>query len=50
MMRLSIIMQLLAEDPAINRFKSYRKGVSKINKIGDFLTVVVVAGIPVSFL
>ncbi|CAN0903278.1 Succinate dehydrogenase subunit 7A, mitochondrial [Linum grandiflorum] len=43
-------MQLLAEDPAINRFKSYRKGVSKINKIGDFLTVVVVAGIPVSFL
>ncbi|CAN1179803.1 Succinate dehydrogenase subunit 7B, mitochondrial, partial [Linum perenne] len=38
------IMQLLAEDPAINRFKSYKKSVSKINKIGDFLTVVVVAG------
>ncbi|CAI0398889.1 unnamed protein product [Linum tenue] len=35
---------LLADDPAIRRFKSHKSGVSKINKIGDFLTVVVVVG------
>ncbi|CAI0549599.1 unnamed protein product [Linum tenue] len=38
------MMQLLADDPAIRRFKSHKSGVSKINKIGDFLTVVVVVG------
>ncbi|CAN0900696.1 Succinate dehydrogenase subunit 7B, mitochondrial [Linum grandiflorum] len=41
---LVIMMQLLADDPAIRRFKSTKKGVARINKIGDFLTVVVVAG------
>ncbi|KAL4584969.1 hypothetical protein LXL04_009582 [Taraxacum kok-saghyz] len=35
---------LLAKDPALERFKSYRKGASSIRRIGDYLTIAVVAG------
>ncbi|XP_065881301.1 succinate dehydrogenase subunit 7B, mitochondrial-like [Euphorbia lathyris] len=35
---------LLAEDPSLKRFKSHRKGVRTVKRVGDFLTVVVVAG------
>ncbi|XP_071712139.1 succinate dehydrogenase subunit 7B, mitochondrial-like [Rutidosis leptorrhynchoides] len=35
---------LLAKDPALERFKSYRKSASSIRRIGDYLTIVVVAG------
>ncbi|XP_028778338.1 succinate dehydrogenase subunit 7B, mitochondrial [Neltuma alba] len=35
---------LLAEDPSLKPFKSYKKSVSRIKRIGDVLTVVVVAG------
>ncbi|XP_038880267.1 succinate dehydrogenase subunit 7A, mitochondrial-like [Benincasa hispida] len=35
---------LLAEDPSLRRFKSHKKGVSRIKRIGDILTIVVVAG------
>ncbi|XP_071728328.1 succinate dehydrogenase subunit 7A, mitochondrial-like [Rutidosis leptorrhynchoides] len=35
---------LLAKDPALERFKSYRKSASNIRRIGDYLTIVVVAG------
>ncbi|KFK27987.1 hypothetical protein AALP_AA8G457000 [Arabis alpina] len=35
---------LLAEDSALRRFKSHKKGVHRLKKIGDVLTVVVVAG------
>ncbi|KAL1818413.1 hypothetical protein DCAR_0414577 [Daucus carota subsp. sativus] len=35
---------LLAPDPALDRFKSYKKSVKRVKKIGDVLTVVVVAG------
>ncbi|KAD4888995.1 hypothetical protein E3N88_21068 [Mikania micrantha] len=35
---------LLAKDPALERFKSYRKSASNIRKLGDYLTIVVVAG------
>ncbi|VVB17721.1 unnamed protein product [Arabis nemorensis] len=34
---------LLAEDAALKRFKSHKKGVHRLKKIGDVLTVVVVA-------
>lgn len=37
-------LQLLAKDPALERFKSYRKSASSIRRIGDYLTIVVVAG------
>lgn len=39
-----IILQLLAKDPALERFKSYRKSASKIRRVGDYLTIAVVAG------
>ncbi|CAD5335644.1 unnamed protein product [Arabidopsis thaliana] len=35
---------LLAEDSALKRFKSHKKSVHKLKRIGDVLTVVVVAG------
>ncbi|KAI9087537.1 hypothetical protein K1719_030407 [Acacia pycnantha] len=35
---------LLAEDPSLKPFKSYKKSVSRVKRIGDVLTVVVVAG------
>jgi hypothetical protein len=34
----------LAEDSALKRFKSHKKSVHKLKRIGDVLTVVVVAG------
>ncbi|KAI3684549.1 hypothetical protein L6452_33773 [Arctium lappa] len=35
---------LLAKDPALTRFKSYKKSSSRIRSIGDYLTIAVVAG------
>ncbi|OMO77526.1 hypothetical protein CCACVL1_14990 [Corchorus capsularis] len=35
---------LLAEDPSLRRFKSHKKGVARVKRIGDVLTIVVVAG------
>ncbi|XP_021292401.1 succinate dehydrogenase subunit 7A, mitochondrial-like isoform X2 [Herrania umbratica] len=35
---------LLAEDPSLKRFKSYKKSVWRLKRIADVLTVVVVAG------
>lgn len=35
---------LLAEDAALKPFKSYKQSVKKLRKIGDVLTIVVVAG------
>lgn len=37
-------LQLLAPDPILSRFKSHKKGVKQLKRIGDVLTVVVVAG------
>jgi len=37
-------MQLLAEDSALKPFKSYKKSVKQLRRIGDILTAVVVAG------
>lgn len=38
------MLQLLAEDAALKPFKSYKQSVKKLRKIGDVLTIVVVAG------
>ncbi|KAF5749469.1 succinate dehydrogenase subunit 7B mitochondrial-like isoform X1 [Tripterygium wilfordii] len=35
---------LLAEDPALKRFKSHKKTVRGLKRVGDVLTIVVVAG------
>ncbi|GAB2223753.1 hypothetical protein Droror1_Dr00004493 [Drosera rotundifolia] len=35
---------LLADDPALRQFKSHTKGVRRIKRIGDVLTIVVVGG------
>ncbi|XP_011028614.1 PREDICTED: uncharacterized protein LOC105128587 [Populus euphratica] len=35
---------LLAEDPALKRFKSHKKSVWRLKRAGDVLTLVVVAG------
>ncbi|XP_022767640.1 succinate dehydrogenase subunit 7A, mitochondrial-like [Durio zibethinus] len=35
---------LLAKDPSLSRFKSYKKNVWRLKRIGDVLTIVVVAG------
>ncbi|XP_027338826.1 succinate dehydrogenase subunit 7B, mitochondrial isoform X1 [Abrus precatorius] len=35
---------LLAEDSALKPFKSYKRSVKQLKRIGDVLTVVVVAG------
>ncbi|XP_042409698.1 succinate dehydrogenase subunit 7, mitochondrial-like isoform X2 [Zingiber officinale] len=34
---------LLEEDPALKRFKSYKNNLKRISKVGDALTIVVVA-------
>lgn len=39
-----VLLQLLAEDSSLRRFKSHKKGVHRLKRIGDVLTVVVVAG------
>jgi len=39
-----VLFQLLAEDSILKPFKSYKKSVKKLKRIGDVLTVVVVAG------
>ncbi|RYR75548.1 hypothetical protein Ahy_A01g000098 [Arachis hypogaea] len=38
------LLQLLAEDAALKPFKSYKQSVKKLKKIGNILTIVVVAG------
>ncbi|KAL8154206.1 hypothetical protein V2J09_011966 [Rumex salicifolius] len=38
-----ISFNLLAKDPALKRFKSHKKGVRTIKRMGDVLTIVVVA-------
>lgn len=43
-------LQLLAEDPALKRFKSHKKSVWRLKRVGDVLTIVVVAGMLVSLL
>ncbi|KAM4107243.1 hypothetical protein ACB094_04G129300 [Castanea mollissima] len=35
---------LLAEDPALKRFKSHKKSVNSVKRMGDVLTLVVVVG------
>ncbi|XP_040990523.1 succinate dehydrogenase subunit 7B, mitochondrial-like [Juglans microcarpa x Juglans regia] len=35
---------LLADDPALKRFKSHKKSVWRLKRVGDVLTLVVVAG------
>ncbi|KAF3511766.1 hypothetical protein F2Q69_00007908 [Brassica cretica] len=35
---------LLAENDALRRFKSHKKGVRQLKRIGDVITAVVVAG------
>ncbi|XP_042497083.1 succinate dehydrogenase subunit 7B, mitochondrial-like [Macadamia integrifolia] len=35
---------LLEEDPALKRFKSHKKSVWRLKRVGDVLTIVVVAG------
>ncbi|KAK6123407.1 hypothetical protein DH2020_042851 [Rehmannia glutinosa] len=37
-------VSLLAEDPSLKRFKSHKKSVRRLKKVGDVLTMVVVAG------
>nr|DAD31033.1 TPA_asm: hypothetical protein HUJ06_009884 [Nelumbo nucifera] len=37
---------LLKEDPALKWFKSHKKSVWRLKRIGDVLTIVVVAGMP----
>ncbi|WCJ25630.1 Succinate dehydrogenase subunit 7B mitochondrial [Euphorbia peplus] len=35
---------LLAEHPSLKRFKSNKKGIRMVKRVGDLLTIVVVAG------
>ncbi|XP_058096371.1 succinate dehydrogenase subunit 7B, mitochondrial [Magnolia sinica] len=35
---------LLEEDPALKKFKSYKKSVWRLKRVGDVLTIIVVAG------
>lgn len=37
--------QLLEKDSALSRFKSYKQGAKRIRRVGDVLTVIVVAGL-----
>lgn len=37
-------LQLLAPDPALSRFKSYKKSVNRLKRFSDVLTIVVAAG------
>ncbi|KDP31141.1 hypothetical protein JCGZ_11517 [Jatropha curcas] len=41
---------LLAEDPVLKRFKSHKKSVWRLKRVGDVLTIVVVAGMLVSLI
>ncbi|GMP47778.1 hypothetical protein CsSME_00015361 [Camellia sinensis var. sinensis] len=36
-------MQLLAEDPSLKQFKSHKKSVWRLKRVGDVLTIIVVA-------
>ncbi|KAJ0965406.1 hypothetical protein J5N97_026544 [Dioscorea zingiberensis] len=40
---------LLEEDPALKRFKSYKNTVKRVSKIGDILTIIVVAACSYEF-
>jgi hypothetical protein len=40
-----LLLQLLEEDVALKRFKSYKNGVKQVSKIGSVLTLAVVLGI-----
>ncbi|XP_024017886.1 succinate dehydrogenase subunit 7B, mitochondrial [Morus notabilis] len=35
---------LLAEDPSLRKYKSHKKTVRRLKRVGDVLTIVVVAG------
>ncbi|KAI8019858.1 hypothetical protein LOK49_LG04G02033 [Camellia lanceoleosa] len=35
---------LLAEDPSLKQFKSHKKSVWRLKRVGDVLTIIVVAG------
>lgn len=39
-----LILQLLEEDVALKRFKSYKNSVKQVSKIGNVLTLAVVVG------
>lgn len=41
-------MQLLADDPSLKRFKSHKRNVWRLKRVGDVLTIIVVAGMRVS--
>lgn len=38
--------QLLEKDSALSQFKSFKQGAKRIKRVGDVLTVIVVAGMP----
>ncbi|KAH0749845.1 hypothetical protein KY290_029077 [Solanum tuberosum] len=38
---------LLAADPSLKRFKSHKQSVRTLKRVGDVLTIVVVAGSPI---
>lgn len=42
--------QLLEEHPSLKRFKSTKKTVRVLKRVGDVLTIVVVAGMFISFI
>ncbi|EXB42071.1 hypothetical protein L484_006418 [Morus notabilis] len=42
--RLHSHFQLLAEDPSLRKYKSHKKTVRRLKRVGDVLTIVVVAG------
>ncbi|GLJ49786.1 hypothetical protein SUGI_1057250 [Cryptomeria japonica] len=35
---------LLEEDPALKKFKSYKKGIWRLQRAGDVISIIVVAG------
>lgn len=37
-------LQLLAEDPILKKYKSNKDGARRVKRLGDVLTIVVVAG------
>lgn len=39
-----VVPQLLEEDPALKKFKSYKSSVKQVSKIGNVLTMLVIAG------
>lgn len=39
-----LFLQLLAADPSLKRFKSHKQSVRTLKRVGDVLTIVVVAG------